>query len=423
MRFQTNTVLICLIINLIDGFDVLAISFAAPQIAEDWSLEPTAIGFLISVGLAGMVFASIFIAGIADYLGRYKTILLCLGVITLGMVGSATAESTSTLAAWRFLVGLGVGTILPSLNTLVAEFSPAHRRELSVALMQAGYPAGAILGGIVAVIVSVELGWRGIFWIGASLSGAVLLVAWRLLPESAEFLLSRRPAGALARINALYRKQGVSEIGELPPVSTSQQKGLGYRGLMQPEVGLRVALLSLAFFFVMASFYFVAGWTPKLLVDAGLALREGLSGAVILHVGGILGGLILGACAPRFGAMRLTAGYMIMCIPMMLLFASTTDLLPMLLTAFVMGYFLVGSMMGLYVLTPALFAAETRATATGVALGLGRFGAILAPLLTGFLLAADWTPADLYRLFAAPMFISATMALLLWRISSPRLAN
>ena len=79
--------------------------------------------------------------------------------------------------------------------------------------------------------------------------------------------------------------------------------------------------------------------------------------------------------------------------------------------------------MGLYVLTPALFAAETRATATGVALGLGRFGAILAPLLTGFLLAADWTPADLYSLFAAPMFISATMALLLWRISSPRLAN
>jgi len=423
MRFQTNTVVICLIINLIDGFDVLAISFAAPQIAQDWSLEPTALGFLISIGLAGMVFASIFVAGIADYLGRYKTILLCLGVITLGMAGSATADSTYTLAAWRFLVGLGVGTILPSLNTLVAEFSPLHRRELSVALMQAGYPAGAIVGGIVAVVVSAELGWRGIFWIGAALSGSVLLVAWRLLPESVEFLLTRRPPYALQRINALYKRQGQPEIEELPPESKAQHQQLGYRGLLQPEVGLRVVILSFAFFFVMASFYFVAGWTPKLLVDAGLALREGLSGAVILHVGGIIGGLILGACAPRFGATRLTAGYMIMCIPLMLLFATTTDLLPMLLTAFVLGYFLVGAMMGLYALTPALFAAETRATATGVALGLGRFGAILAPLLTGFLLAADWMPADLYRLFAAPMFISAVMALLLWRISARAAAN
>jgi len=217
------------------------------------------------------------------------------------------------------------------------------------------------------------------------------LAAW-LLPESTDYLEMRRAAAS----------------GE------ATQK-IGYRGLFEQALLTRVLLLSGAFFFVMASFYFVASWTPKLLVDAGLNLTAGISGGVVLSVGGMIGGLVLGWLAPRFGALRLTAIYMCTTVPLMFLFASVSSLAPMLLAAFVMGFFLLGSMVGLYVVTPGLFEIRTRATATGVAVGLGRFGAILGPLLTGFLLASDWTGPQLYQLFGLPMLVSAAVVLLLRR--------
>jgi benzoate transport len=419
-RYRTGVVGCALVINLLDGFDVLAISFAAPSIASEWALSPERLGILFSAGLVGMVLASIFVAGVADNIGRRPAILISLAVISAGMVGSALAATTTWLAVCRFIVGLGVGTILPSLNTLVAEFAPRDRRDLSVAAMQAGYPAGGILGGVVAVAVITSLGWRGIFWVGAGLSLLAMVAALRFLPESMDFLLTRRPTDALIRLNRIRRRLELPALGELPSSPAGNTEHHGYRALLTDDALRRAALLSLAFFFVMASFYFVATWTPKLLVDAGLALTDGFSGGIVVSVGGIVGGLLLGWQARRFGARGLTAAFLLASAPAMWLFAEANGLGPMLVGAFVMGFFLVGSMMGLYVVTPGLFDARVRATATGVAVGVGRIGAIAGPLLTGYLVAAQWTMPSLYSAFGLLVLLSALVIWMLHRLVARR---
>lgn len=421
--FQVSAVGLCFIINILDGFDVLAIAFAAPEIAEEWSLTKRELGFLFSAGLAGMVFSSIVLAGVADYLGRRPTIMLCLAVIAVGMAGSALSSGMTTLCIWRFIVGLGVGTILPSLNTLVAEFSSQKRRELSVTVMQSGFPIGGIVGGIIALIVVSEFGWRGIFWVGSGLSVVVLILVMLYLPESLDFLLSRRPRNALARINAILARMGMSALTEIDVATTGQPSFLGIKALYQASELMRVFCLAMAFFFVMGSFYFVANWTPALLEAAGMARTEGISGGVILSLGGVAGGICLGLLSYRFGVRRLTMLFIVLTVPVMIIFPQMEQLAPMLVVAFVMGYFLLGSMMGLYAATPGLFTAGARTTATGLGVGIGRFGAITGPLIVGYLLDSGWSSAEMYQIFSVFMFTSSIFVFLLHRSVSKNTAS
>ena len=109
---QISTVAICLAINLIDGFDVLAISFTASVLAEDWQLGPEQLGLLFSSGVAGMTLASILISPIADYIGRRRTILFSLVAITLGMTASAVSTGAIELAVYRFVTVLVIVTLM-----------------------------------------------------------------------------------------------------------------------------------------------------------------------------------------------------------------------------------------------------------------------------------------------------------------------
>ena len=177
--------------------------------------------------------------------------------------------------------------------------------------------------------------------------------------------------------------------------------------LWQPEHRGNTLALCMAFFCVMAAFYFIASWTPKMLTDAGMSTSGGISGGVILNLTGVTGGLLLGWLAYRIGARRLTALYITAAIIAMLVFTQIKNLQIMVIGGAAVGFFVIGSMMGLYSIAPGLFPTRIRSTATGLALGFGRFGAILGPVATGYLLTAGWQPGGLYVLFAIPLAVSA----------------
>ena len=164
---QVGAVLICILINFIDGFDVLAIAFAAPEISKEWQLQPSTLGVVFSSGLAGMVLGALFLSPVADRFGRRKLILLCLAVISTGMFTSALADDVNSLLLTRLITGLGVGGMLSSLTTMVAEYSSVRRQKLAVSVLQAGYPVGAIIAGFASVLLVSEFGWRSIFWGGS----------------------------------------------------------------------------------------------------------------------------------------------------------------------------------------------------------------------------------------------------------------
>jgi MFS family permease len=331
------------------------------------------------------------------------------------MLLSAAVETAGQLAAARVFTGVGIGAMLPSINTLVAEYSSRERRELALSVMATGYPIGATIGGMAAIFVSARWGWRGIFVFGGALSTAMIpLVLWRL-PESLDFLLTRRPSDALGSANALLRRFGRPALDALPELAHAEHKA-GLRDLLRGGLGRPTALLWSAFFLVMFTFYFVVSWTPKLLVEAGLSVDRGLSGGVLLNLGGICGTLLLGVLSQRVGIFRLHTVALVATAAMIACFGVVSGSLQAALVAAVLvGLFLFTSMVGLYVITPSIYPTALRNTGTGLAIGIGRIGAIASPYLAGVLLATGWTPSQAYAAFGVPTLLAAAAVILLAR--------
>lgn len=414
--FQVTAVLICLVINFLDGFDVLAIAFAAPSIAADWSVAPTELGIIFSAGLAGMVVGALFLSPYADRIGRRPLILICLAIISAGMLGSAIADNVTQLVAWRLLTGLGVGGMLASLTTMVAEYSSDRRRQLAISVLQSGYPVGAIIAGIVSVWLLDSHGWRSIFVVGGVLSLAMIPLVYWGLPESLQFLLNRQPGGALEKVNSILRRMRRDEVNKLPEQRRrSHPKGTMFAIFTSQYLGRTLAIW-LAYLVTLSAWYFVTNWTPKILVDAGLARDAAISGGVLIAVGGVAGGLVLGLLSQRIAVNYIGATYMVLGIAAMTLFGLLeANLGPLLIVAFLIGFFVAGAIIGLYTIVPDLYPAEIRNTGTGWALGIGRLGAVIGPYVAGLMIEAGWERPLYYFALSTPLLVSLAAILYLRR--------
>lgn len=417
-RFQVVAILVCIVINMLDGFDVLVIAFAAPSISAEWQLSDASLGWLLSSGLFGMALGSLVLGPLADKLGRRRLILACLFIISTGMLLSAFSQDVRQLTAMRLLTGLGIGGILPGLNTVVSEYSSLRWRSFWVSFLQTGYPIGATLGGILTVYLIAEFGWRSAFLLGAVGSFAMIPMVWKFLPESLDYLLTSRPTDALRQINHLLVRMGRTEIDQLPDVSSASAGAkTGYADLFSSALlRNRTILLCTAFFVMMLTFYFVMSWTPKILVDSGLSVEQGISGGIILNLGGIIGSLLLGVLSSRLPLLRLILVYVVLTAILMILFAQNSGQIGvMVIVAVCLGFFMFGSMVGLYALAPHLYPTQSRSAGISLAIGLGRTGGVAAPILAGFIFEAGVEKTAGYIWFALPLIITIAALVLLGR--------
>jgi benzoate transport len=410
-RVQIGAVAICIALNMLDGFDVLVVAFTASSISADWKLSGAQLGVLLSAGLFGMAGGSLFLAPWADRYGRRALILFCLGLITTGMLASAAARNLVQLTALRVLTGLGIGGMLASIGVITSEYSSDKWRSTNISLQATGYPVGATIGGAIAALLIAHYGWRSAFLFGAIVSALMFPVVIRALPESMDFLLARSPERALQRINDLLRRMGRSTVPDLPLARRAEQAegGNPIHGLFTETTARSTLLIWSSFFLLMFGFYFVMSWTPRLLVTAGLSAQEGVTGGVLLNLGGIAGGTSFAWLASRLPLRRLTYVYLAVTAAFTILFGFfATALATAFLIALAIGVFLFGSMAGLYSLAPILYPASVRTTGMGWAIGVGRIGAILAPIIAGLLVDAGWTTERLYAAFAVS-FLGAVL--------------
>ena len=419
--FQWGAIAICVILNALDGFDVLVMAFTAAGVSAEWKLNGAQLGVLFSAGLLGMAAGSVLLAPMADRWGRQTITLLSLVLISAGMLLSGFSNSQYELAAMRALTGLGIGGLLASVTVIIGEYSSNKWRSTNIALYTAGYPLGATVGGLFASWLLTHYGWRSVFIAGGIATACMIpVVLWRL-PESVDFLLARRPARALEKINRLLALMGRQPLNQMPAVVAAggkQQRSIS--ALFKGELARSTILTWSAFFLLMFSFYFALSWTPKLLVSAGLTATQGITGGVLLNLGGILGGVLFGLVAVRVRLAWLTG----LCLLISSVFVAAFGwmagtLTPAFVVAFGIGIFMFAAMAGLYGVTQAAYPAGVRTTGMGYAIGVGRLGAILAPLTAGVLLDGGWKPNALYYAFAVPLVFAAITMLAMSKKSAP----
>ena len=407
-RFQVGIVFLCICIAGLDGFDVLVVAYTAPAIARDWGLTPATIGGLFSAGLAGMGVGALLIAPFGDKIGRRKTVLLSLGILFTGMLAASFTNNVFELGLVRAFTGLGIGAVLANVNILVSEYSSPRRRNLCVALMSVGYPIGATIGGIAAVYLLEIWGWRSVYVFGALIALVLVPITLFFLPESLDFLVARRPGGALARSNRIFARLGLRQIVALPPVTQiiPGQRASAF-AIFRPQFLSVTLVTSFLYLSVMATCYFLLSWTPKLLIDLGLSVRGGISGSLLLNVGGAIGCILFGLYAVRLGVRRLATGFMLGLVAMTVLFGFIPPVQGLLLTgAMAVGFCLHTSITVLYVVVPTVFPGAIRATGTGFAMSIGRVGAVIGPLVAGLLIQYGYSRSVYCAVLALPMLVA-----------------
>lgn len=407
--YQWAIIGMCVLLNALDGFDVLAMAFTANGVTKEFGLTGSELGILLSAGLVGMAIGSLCLAPLADIIGRRPMIIASVGAAGAGMLLAATATTMEQLGIWRLLTGLGVGCILACTNVIASEYSSKKRRGLSISIYTAGYGIGATLGGAAAVYLQSQYGWRSVFVFGGVSTLSILLVLLFLLPESVDFLVTKRPRNVLDRLNRIARKTGHPEVTALPDVqAVAKAKTNPVSDLLSPANRRSTLLLWLAFFTTMFGFYFVNSWTPRLLVTAGMTESQGITGGLMLTLGGIFGAVLYGVLATKWNSKIVLVAFTVLSAVMIVVFISSASIIVLALGAGVLvGMLINGCIAGLYTLAPSLYPASVRSTGVGWGIGIGRIGAIIAPLITGALLDASWSAVQLYLAVGVVVLISA----------------
>jgi len=410
---QIAAVTLCVLLNALDGFDVLAISFASPGIASEWGIDRAALGLVLSMELIGMAVGSVALGNLADRIGRRPTVLACLVIMAGGMAMATTASSVVNLSIIRLVTGLGIGGMLACTNALVAEFSNDRHRNLAVAIMAAGYPMGAIVGGSIATGLLATGHWRDVFMFGAVVTAVFLPIAWFLLPESIGFLLQKRGPGALERINATLRRLGHETVDALPPAPLTAARA-SIAELFAPGLARSTVLLTLGYFCHIMTFYFILKWIPKIVVDMGYAASKAGDVLVWANVGGLAGATLLSLLTYRIAVRKLVIVAMLASTVLVSLFGQGQETLAGLaLIAGAAGFCTNAGVVGLYALFARVFPTQVRAGGTGFVIGIGRGGAALGPIVAGFLFNAGFGLSIVAVLMGMGSLVAAGALLLL----------
>ncbi|QIB66911.1 MFS transporter [Kineobactrum salinum] len=409
--YQRVAIAVTVMLCALDGFDVLAVTYAAPGFLTEWGLNSGQLGIALSMGLVGMALGSFLLAPLADRIGRRRMIFVCLAIMAGGMAASALAGSLGALAFWRIITGVGIGAMICVINPLAAEYANERRRDLAIALMAVGYPIGGTVGGILSAHLLELYDWRAIFWLGAGLALAMVPLVIRWIPEPVGYLIENPGPDALEKVNRFLRRCHLPETDRLPAPSPRQRKA-PLAEIFSPAMRRQTLHLTTIYALYLMTVYFFLSWTPQLVADLGFSAAVSATVAVTRDTAGIVGGVALGWAAHYLGLKRLALAVLAgMGLTLILFGRLPADLDALRITAALAGLCLYGGMISLYAVIARTFPTHVRASGTGFVIGVGRVTSAMAPLLGGFLFDIGLDRGGVTTLLACGALVAAGLML------------
>jgi benzoate transport len=407
---QLLVVGLCFVVNMLDGMDVLILSYIAPTLQADLGVGADQIGVLFSAGLVGMAIGGLLIAPLADVYGRRKLILASFITATVGMILSGFVDSLGQLMVLRLFVGVGIGAVLASMAAIIAEYAPDRHRNFAVGLLYAGYPLGAIATGFAAAVAIPAFGWQAVLTGAGIISAIFLPVLIFALPESMQFLVTQGSRTSLDKLNRIRARMGQAALSVMPaPPLTASRRGVA--GLFSDGRARNTLLLWTSMISGFAALWFAISWVPKLATMSGLSTEDAIYAGTSFNAGAFIGTVALGLLTARLDLRRTILAFLVSAaIAMVLLGNLDLAVGATLMLAFVVGFLLQGGFNGIYPLAARIYPAEIRSTGIGWTTGVGRAGAVAGPLLGGFLIESGVSLPIIFLTFAIPAVIGGVCA-------------
>jgi AAHS family 4-hydroxybenzoate transporter-like MFS transporter len=412
-RYQLLVAVMCGLIVFVDGFDAQAMGYVAPALTAALQIPRSVLGSVISSGLFGMMAGALVSGPVADRVGRKPVLVAAVLIFGVGSLLTATAQSVEALITFRVLTGLGMGGAMPNAIALTSEYMPRRRRGTAVTTMICGFSLGAAVGGFVAAAIIPRFGWESVFVVGGVAPIVIAAVAFFLLPDSIRFLLVK--GGEETRVRQ-YLARIAPDVVMAPALSAGvdehQARGVFVvRQLFTEGRAAVTALIWVVYFMNLLNLYFLNSWLPTIISDAGIPVSTAIQLTSLFQVGGIGGALVLGRVLDRnFSFWILAACYLwaAMCVYLVGQVGASAPLLAVTITCAGLG--IIGGQNASHALTSEFYPTRIRATGVGWALGIGRIGSIVGPIVGGQLLAQGTSTRQVFWAATVPALIATAAA-------------
>ncbi len=412
--FQVWTVVLCGLVLVLDGFDAQVINYTAPSIAVTMHVAVSHFGTIFSSSLIGLMIAAMTSGPIADRWGRKWPVIV--SVFSFSAFSLLTAHVTTFNELWalRFATGLGLGGAMPNVVALASEYVPRRMLPIAVTILFIGMPLGGSLAGFVSAAMIPKWGWPSMFYVGGVLPLVISILLIFLLPESIRFLAVKgRAPATIRRIMARIAPEAVTADMNLSASADEKRAGVPVKHLFTEGRAAGTILLWIPYFMNLLLIYFITSWLPALLRSEGMAVSAASATAALVSFGGMFACLGEGYLIKWRGAGAvLVAEYVLAGAFLAALARLSVPFHAVQLLTFGVGFMIVGSQSGLNALAANFYPTAVRSTGVGWALGVGRIGSIVGPLLGGMFLGIGWKPGDML-LFCTVVAACASISILL----------
>ena len=414
----------------LDAMDVGLISFVMAALAVQWSLTPTELSWIGSIGFVGMALGAAFGGLLADKIGRRQVFAATLLIYGLATGAAALSTGIAMLIVLRFIVGLGLGAELPVASTLVSEFAPRRIRGRVVVILEGFWAVGWIMAAVIgySVVPASDDGWRWALAIGLVPAAYALVVRFGL-PESVRFLESKgRHADAEAVVrdfeaaagitaSADTASAGTAHAGTAPAETASGSEtaaaatpaAAGDESIWSQRLRARTAALWIVWFGINFSYYGAFIWLPSLLVAQGFDLVKSFGYTLIITLAQLPGYAVAAWLIEVWGRRITLAVFLAGSAVSAGLFGLAGSPATIIAAGMALSFFNLGAWGALYAIGPELYPTSTRGSGTGAAAAFGRIASIIAPLLVPILLETGDTPL-VFGVFAATFVVAAVAA-------------
>ncbi|WP_371415332.1 MFS transporter [Citricoccus sp. SGAir0253] len=396
-RQAMMAVIVCWLLVVFDGYDLIVFGTVQTSLLQDtdWGLTDAGLGVVGSMAFVGMMLGALFAGRLADALGRRRTILACAVTFSVFTILCAFAPSAWVFGAFRLVAGIGLGGLVPSANAMVAELVPARWRSSIATLMMSGVPIGGTLAALIGIPVIPAFGWPAMFLVALLALVVVVPLGFAFLPETlaSEQRSSRAPARG---------------AGDAEP-----RRAGGFAGLLRPPYLLVSVMFALATLATLFAWYGLGTWLPRAMESLGYDLGSALTFALSLNIGAVVGSVVTAWAGDRYGSVKagVVAAALAGVALLALLLSPPVWLVYVILM--VAGVGTHGTQCLIIAAVSNHYPGYLRGTALGWALGVGRLGAVTAPLVAGFLLNNGYGAGSLFVAFGIAAVAAAVLQVII----------
>jgi AAHS family benzoate transporter-like MFS transporter len=377
---------LCFAIMTLDGYDLMVYGAIAPALIDyqAWDLSAYQVGLIGSYTTFGMLVGALSVGALSDVLGRRRVLLISTLWFSLATAVTALAPSPEIFGLFRFLAGVGLGGVMPTAIAHTVEYAPPGRKQFYNAMMFVGYSAGGVLASVADLVLLSATGFRTLLWIGAAPALILLPLLYFRLPESVSYLTRR---GRTDEAEQLIREYGLDQNDTTPTAATSRQKRSGaLRYLMGRGRRGPLVLFSVASFAGLMLVYGLNNWLPEIMRTAGYPLDSSLGFLLVLNLGAVVGTVSVATLADKVGSKIAVSIAFLAAVVSLAALSSQPHVVVLYLAVAIAGLGSIGTQILVNGYAAEYFPGWTRGTAVGITLGVGRVGAVVAPVLVGAVL-------------------------------------